>query len=117
MRIAVDAMGGDHGPRVIVPGALRALERLGSDVELVLFGNDDGRKAGGSRRWASLRRLLSLFIHLEPARIYDSFTTASERSIFALVRVRSPEPLRRPRTPVFWAFLACQGRISPFTMN
>jgi phosphate acyltransferase len=38
MRIALDAMGGDHAPREIVRGALRGLERLGPDDQLVLFG-------------------------------------------------------------------------------
>ena len=33
VRIALDAMGGDHGPEVIVPGAARALRR-----RLLLFG-------------------------------------------------------------------------------
>jgi glycerol-3-phosphate acyltransferase PlsX len=36
MRIAVDAMGGDVGPKATVPGALRASEELG--VEIVLVG-------------------------------------------------------------------------------
>jgi len=35
MRIAVDAMGGDFGPRTTVPGALRAAEDFGVDVLLV----------------------------------------------------------------------------------
>jgi glycerol-3-phosphate acyltransferase PlsX len=35
MRIAVDAMGGDSGPKVTVPGALRAAEELGVDILLV----------------------------------------------------------------------------------
>jgi glycerol-3-phosphate acyltransferase PlsX len=38
VRIAVDAMGGDHGPRVVVPGALRAAERLGAGTTLLLVG-------------------------------------------------------------------------------
>ena len=40
MRIAVDAMGGDHAPAVVVDGALRAHRELGIDVILV---GDDGR--------------------------------------------------------------------------
>ncbi len=40
LRVAVEAMGGDHGPRVIVPGALRALPRLDPDVELVFCGDE-----------------------------------------------------------------------------
>jgi glycerol-3-phosphate acyltransferase PlsX len=38
VRIALDAMGGDHGPSVVVPGAEIALERH-PDVEFLLFGN------------------------------------------------------------------------------
>ncbi|MCI0467054.1 MAG: phosphate acyltransferase PlsX [Beijerinckiaceae bacterium] len=38
VRIALDAMGGDHGPEVIVPGAARAL-RLRRDMEFVFFGD------------------------------------------------------------------------------
>ncbi len=35
MRIAVDAMGGDHGPKATVPGAVRAAADLGLEVLLV----------------------------------------------------------------------------------
>lgn len=35
MRIAVDAMGGDFGPKAAVPGALRAAEDFGLDILLV----------------------------------------------------------------------------------
>src|SRR5215470_4224865 len=38
VRIALDAMGGDHGPSVIVPGAELALRRH-SDVEFLIFGD------------------------------------------------------------------------------
>jgi len=41
VRIAVDAMGGDHGPRVIVPGAVRGLRGLGPDARLVLLGDEE----------------------------------------------------------------------------
>jgi phosphate acyltransferase len=39
VRIAIDAMGGDHGPEVIIPGALRALERH-SDMRFLFFGDE-----------------------------------------------------------------------------
>jgi glycerol-3-phosphate acyltransferase PlsX len=39
VRIALDAMGGDYGPDVIVPGAARAL-RLHRDIEFVFFGDE-----------------------------------------------------------------------------
>jgi phosphate acyltransferase len=38
VRIALDAMGGDHGPPVVVPGAELALSRH-ADAEFVLFGD------------------------------------------------------------------------------
>jgi phosphate acyltransferase len=38
VRIALDAMGGDHGPEVIVPGAARALQ-VHRDIEFVFFGD------------------------------------------------------------------------------
>jgi phosphate acyltransferase len=38
MRIAVDAMGGDHGPKATVPGAVRAAGEL--DVEILLVGTE-----------------------------------------------------------------------------
>ncbi len=41
MRIAVDAMGGDHAPREIVLGAVEGLTFLGAGDELVLIGRED----------------------------------------------------------------------------
>jgi glycerol-3-phosphate acyltransferase PlsX len=38
VRIALDAMGGDHGVPVVVPGAEKSLDRH-PDIEFVLFGN------------------------------------------------------------------------------
>ncbi|MBA1149198.1 phosphate acyltransferase PlsX [Ectothiorhodospiraceae bacterium WFHF3C12] len=38
--ISLDAMGGDHGPRVVVPAALNVLERHRDNVELVLVGDE-----------------------------------------------------------------------------
>ncbi len=36
--VAVDAMGGDHAPDAVVEGALRALQRPESDLQLTLYG-------------------------------------------------------------------------------
>lgn len=50
MRIAVDVMGGDHGPGVVVEGALLALHRFRSIRQLILVGReDDIRQALGPR--------------------------------------------------------------------
>jgi glycerol-3-phosphate acyltransferase PlsX len=40
-RISLDAMGGDHGPSVVVPAALEALKRHGQNVELILVGREE----------------------------------------------------------------------------
>lgn len=40
IRIAVDAMGGDHGPEVVVPGLLKVLERR-DDVRFLVFGQEE----------------------------------------------------------------------------
>ena len=42
--IALDAMGGDHGPSVVVPAALAAVERLGR-LEAVLVGDSERLEA------------------------------------------------------------------------
>jgi glycerol-3-phosphate acyltransferase PlsX len=39
VRIAIDAMGGDHGPEMILPGALRALDRH-QDIRFLFFGDE-----------------------------------------------------------------------------
>jgi glycerol-3-phosphate acyltransferase PlsX len=41
VRIAVDAMGGDKGPRVVVPGAIDAMLARREEVGLVLIGRED----------------------------------------------------------------------------
>lgn len=40
IRISVDAMGGDHGPEVVVPGMLKVLERR-EDVGFLIFGREE----------------------------------------------------------------------------
>ena len=41
MRIALDAMGGDHAPDAIIAGALEAIDQLDQDDELILVGPQD----------------------------------------------------------------------------
>lgn len=50
-RIAVDAMGGDHGPEVVVPGALAAARR--NELRLVLVGDDAAIRAELAKHDAS----------------------------------------------------------------
>lgn len=40
MRIAIDAMGGDHAPKEIVLGAVKAVQQF-SDLEITLFGKEE----------------------------------------------------------------------------
>src|SRR5690554_5270313 len=41
IRIAVDAMGGDNAPSVVVQGAVRAVESSPDDLTVLLFGLED----------------------------------------------------------------------------
>ena len=45
MRIAIDAMGGDHAPAEIVKGAVRAVSDLGTISKLILVGDNDAVRA------------------------------------------------------------------------
>lgn len=59
MRIAIDAMGGDHAPDEIIAGAKEAVECLAEDDELILVGPEDIIEAqlGGSK---SVRKVISI---------------------------------------------------------
>ena len=71
MRIAIDAMGGDHGPAPNVEGALQAVREL--DVEVVLVGDEPLiqehlRKAGAADRRVSVRHApQTVGMHESPA--------------------------------------------------
>jgi glycerol-3-phosphate acyltransferase PlsX len=45
LKIGIDAMGGDFAPEAVVLGAIQATSRLGSDVRLVLFGDEAAIRA------------------------------------------------------------------------
>lgn len=45
MRLALDAMGGDHGPAVTVAGALEALKKSSGGLEIILVGRPDELQA------------------------------------------------------------------------
>jgi phosphate acyltransferase len=48
IRIAVDAMGGDHGPEVVVQGAIEAARDMGNTIEIILVGDE-------SQIWKALK--------------------------------------------------------------
>lgn len=58
MRIAVDAMGGDLGPGVVVRGALRALPRLAPATELLLVGDEAQLRSVLERRPQAAARIV-----------------------------------------------------------
>jgi len=59
MRIALDAMGGDHGPAPNVAGALRAIAAV-PDLSVVLVGNQPQIEAGLEQAPPELRQRLSI---------------------------------------------------------
>ena len=64
VRIALDAMGGDHGPEVVVPGAALAHQRH-QDTEFIFFG-DSARVEAALAAEAALKRV-SRVIHTDVA--------------------------------------------------
>ena len=45
IKIGVDAMGGDYAPEAAVKGAVMALDAIGSDSRIVLFGDEEKIKS------------------------------------------------------------------------
>jgi glycerol-3-phosphate acyltransferase PlsX len=79
-RIAIDAMGGDVGPAVMVAGAARAYERR-SDLSFLLFGDE-----------AAIRPELDKYPHLAPAaRVFhsDDVIAATDRPSQAIRRAKT----------------------------
>jgi len=59
MQIALDAMGGDHAPEIVVAGALEALDELNGGDELILFGDESTIRdlLGDAERWKKVIRI------------------------------------------------------------
>jgi len=93
VRIALDAMGGDHGASVVVSGAALSLERH-PDTEFILFGDEAiiGPLVAASPRLAAACRV----VHT------DVFVKMDEKPSQALRhgRWKSSMPPSRPATPV-----------------
>jgi phosphate acyltransferase len=71
MRIAIDAMGGDHAPAQIVRGAVEGLAFLGTGDELVLLGREDA-VAAHLPADASVRRRITIQHCAETIEMDDS---------------------------------------------
>jgi glycerol-3-phosphate acyltransferase PlsX len=76
--IAVDAMGGDHGPSVVVPGALDAARNL--DLNLILVGDEKRIKA-----------------EMKSARAGESNVTIAHTTQVALMGEKPSDVLRRKK--------------------
>jgi glycerol-3-phosphate acyltransferase PlsX len=55
--ISIDAMGGDHGPPVVIPAVVRAASALGEDVRFLLHGDETAIAAGLARHAEAARRV------------------------------------------------------------
>ena len=40
LRLGLDAMGGDYAPEAAVLGAIKALDKVGDDARIVMFGDN-----------------------------------------------------------------------------
>jgi glycerol-3-phosphate acyltransferase PlsX len=79
VRIALDGMGGDHGPSVVVPGAARALE-MNPETNFVIFGDE-----------AQLRPLVAQHPALQAR------TTVVHTDVAVLMTDKPSQALRRTR--------------------
>lgn len=76
MRIAVDAMGGDHGPSVIIDGVKWAMRHLPSDTEVLVVG-----KTRHLKRLVTLKRAAHPRVHLIDASQTVSMTDKPRDSL------------------------------------
>lgn len=73
--IAVDAMGGDHGPSVTIPATLRALARFPT-LNIVLVGDETALQAGLRRCAPALRARISIQHAAQVVTMEDSIAIA-----------------------------------------
>jgi phosphate acyltransferase len=55
--ISIDAMGGDHGPPVVIPAVVRAMAQLPDDVRFLLHGDEAAIAAGLAKHAAAAARI------------------------------------------------------------
>lgn len=77
--ISIDAMGGDHGPAVAVPGVAQALARLGPDRARFLLFGDQAAIEGELARWPAAKAVCEV-------RHCDKVIAADEKPAQALRR-------------------------------
>lgn len=84
--LALDAMGGDHGPREIIPAAFRALERH-AGLQLLLAGREDALKALSAREPAALRARAQVLHAPEVVEMDEAPSSALRRKKQSSMRV------------------------------
>lgn len=84
--LALDAMGGDHGPREIIPAAFRALERH-AGLQLLLVGREDALKALSARESAALRARAQVLHAPEVVEMDEAPSSALRRKKQSSMRV------------------------------
>ena len=55
LKIGVDAMGGDFAPEAAVKGAVMAVDAIGDECRIVLFGDEDRILLGSLSKMYTLR--------------------------------------------------------------
>jgi glycerol-3-phosphate acyltransferase PlsX len=90
VRIAVDAMGGDRGPQVVVPGAIEAARARPGEIKLVLVGRENDLRPFVRRADPSLFEIVhaseSIDMHESPAQAIRRKKEASITVALRLVR-------------------------------
>lgn len=80
IRVAVDAMGGDKAPSVVVEGAIRALEASGGDLEVLLVGQEDALQTEIAQRKGATDLLPLHIVHAPDVIAMDEAPAAAVKS-------------------------------------
>jgi len=96
VRIALDAMGGDHGPSVVIPGAAHALKTR-PDMQFLLYG-DEAKLAPYLAQHPELKSR-SRVIHTDVAVTMDDKPSQWLRPAGEAAPVAAPTAKRRGRPP------------------
>src|SRR5512141_760620 len=101
IRIAVDAMGGDHAPRVIVAGALAAPRRIGA--ALLLVGREDAIRAELASHGASSALDIQVRHAPEVVEMGEAPAAALRRKPASSIRVAAEAVARHEAAALFSA--------------
>lgn len=80
IRVAVDAMGGDEAPAVVVEGAIHALDASNGDIEVLLVGRRDALQAELAHKKDVVDRLPLRIVHAPDAIAMDEAPAAAVKT-------------------------------------